>query len=135
MADWTDKTNTDLLAAWDAGADVWTIKHTGGGEEYRQGVQALAMEMLREMEVMTGEGSFSFAVMDAGQPEVRNNLWAAASIRVKFAPAVLAEMNARDADNGQIQAALQLASNFARNGYETALEAAPADRRVQMSKP
>jgi hypothetical protein len=132
--DWTGKTNADFLAAWDAGETVWTTKMTGGNDAHEHRVQNVAIEMLRELELIKAQGQFSFDVMDAAQPEVRNNLWATVALRVKFSAGVLAVMGQAETDDGQVSAALQLASRFARLGYDQGMETTTANRRVQFSK-
>ena len=133
--DWTGKTNADLLAQWDAGAPVWSLKMTTANDAAELGLQSVAMEMLRQFEALVAADEFSFAVLDASTAEVRENLWAAVTMRVKFAAPVISEMNAREIEGDHIQAALQLAGRVARLGYDDAMESAPANRRIEISAP
>lgn len=111
------------LADWDAGKPVWSVEMGRLGPGYEQAIQVLAVEMLRWL-----------AEKKPVLPEMDE------SAHTELAETMDAHFHGRPAiaaigySSAQWGAARNIASCFWAQGPEKALQSAPVDRHIQVSR-
>ncbi len=101
------------LAAWDAGQIVPSIEMGGLGPGYEQTIQILAIEIMRDNPAAPSEKQW------------RN-----------FGDATVRRIDCRRIDGtyAQVEASKNIAAMFLRHGIEAAIEKAPQDRLIWVSR-
>jgi hypothetical protein len=106
-------TAQEALTKWDAGEPVFTIEMGGLGPGYEQAIQILVWELVRDAEPVSEGMSLS----DWGEAAVTR-----------------ANAGVGGFSGAQVGAAKGVAARFLLRGYEESLAAAPADRRIMVSR-
>jgi hypothetical protein len=128
MIDWKAATNTEVLAAWDAGEPVWSCSMGGIGDGYEQCIQNMGFEMLRAMFDKPPEDWSKFDGEDG------RKLWQEYRDEIDKVPSVAAVVDELGPSGAQHGAAMNLASVFSRNGYANGMEMVPENRRIKVTK-
>ncbi len=122
---WSEMTNEQALAAWDAGDLVWTCSMGGMGPGYEQAIQMMGFAFLREMVA----DQFDYE----SDSEDRDK-WRAYTDQIEATPAAKAIVEKIGPSGAQFSAAMNIASVFARNGYAKGMETVPEDRRMMVNR-
>jgi hypothetical protein len=130
MKSWHGQTNESALAAWDAGAEIWSCSMGGLSEGYEQCIQNMGLEMLRAMVA----DPLDWSDYDGKSDDQKLSLWRGYTDRIESVPTVKAVVADLHPSGAQFGAAMNIASVFARNGYEKGIEMVPSDRRIRISK-
>lgn len=121
---YTDETTIDdVLAAWDAGDTIWSVEMGGLGPGYEQALQLFAVELLRSPEFR--------ACCPPGGGEWVGGIEAMRSARNAVYQAKCRDLGLSGAQAG---AATNIASMLICMGPRKAIDAAPMDRQIQVSK-
>lgn len=122
--DFYGATAEEWLKRWNEGRGVWSIEMGGLGPGYEQALQMCAARLIFWMVENKPDAS---GWADAEQ-------WKAASERIEAWSHEDAELRALGLSGAQYGAALQIAARFYRDGPWAAIQSAPADRHIQVSK-
>lgn len=116
-------TCADVLREWDAGGLVWSVEMGGLGPGYEQAIQVLAMECLRELVA----ADFAWTDDKKGDSDRCRALLDPVVSRVDKWPGM-------GLSGAQVGAAMQIAAKLHHNGPRKALDSAPKDRQIQISR-
>lgn len=118
-------TNEEALAAWDAGNEVDSCSQGGLGKRYEQVIQVMGFEMLRAM--LANPCNWD-------EFDTDDEKWRAYRDKIEAVPEVSNSIEKMEPSTAQFGSAMNLASVFARHGYEKACEMIPEDRRIKVKK-
>ncbi len=127
---WAGMSAEALLAAWDAGRPVWTCKMADLGPGYEQTIQEIGMVLLRAMLAEP----FDYSRFAAREARAAYEFWLAYVGAIMTRPDVRAQIDRFQPEALQIDAAMNVAGMFARNGYEAEMNKVPEDRRIMLSR-
>lgn len=119
-----ETTCAEFVRAWDAGESVFTVEMGGLGPGYEQAIQVTVVAIVRD-NLDTPLPDFEAMEEDAR----REAWWNWSDDTFKRIDDSLGGLSGAMAG-----AAKDLAYRFLRDGYGAAMETAPADRKIQVSK-
>lgn len=127
----TIETVEEMLTAWDRGDAVTTIEMGGLGPGYEQALQIAAVELVRSIKDNTHVRGIFRRSNEAKSSEEDNKTLQ------NILDSALTEIEKRfdlGLSGAQAGAAMNIATMFVRHGYRKAIDLAPEDRRILISK-